>query len=185
MRTASAILSLVCALLGTACLLSFHEILDRQTRYFLISEPYYSTPVASPDWVLHIRQDSYGKGYFGASRNGGRTHQGIDILAPLKDPIYASKSGRVTFSGETKGYGQYVEILHPDGLVTRYAHLSARSAVVGAWIPKGRKIGECGKTGNASSPRIKAHLHFEIRDTQKPLNPSNQLLDPKLVLKLK
>ena len=125
-----------------------------------------------------LRNDEYGKGYFGASRNGGRTHEGLDLVLSVGDPVFASKSGRVTAVQEGKGYGKWVELRHPGGLVTRYAHLSSQEVREGQWVKAGQVIGAGGKTGNAKSPKIMPHLHFEIRDQAKPLDPSSGLLDP-------
>ena len=142
------------------------------------AQPCYLSPVYASGNLLKIRHDVYGKGYFGASRSRGRTHQGIDILAPVGRPILASKSGRVSVAETEKGYGQWVEILHADGLRSRYAHLSRTFVNVGDWVRADDIIGTCGKTGNAKDRRIKAHLHFEIRSPKEALNPAKGLFSP-------
>lgn len=141
-----------------------------QNRYDA-QEPFYHLPLESRD--LELRNDVYGKGHFGASRNRGRHHEGIDFLAPIGTPIRASKSGRITRATEEKGYGKYLEILHPDGLRTRYAHLSSLKVKEGDWVHRDQLIGASGKSGNASNPRIKPHLHFEIRSKESALNPKH------------
>lgn len=133
--------------------------------------------------MVHIRNDGYGKGYFGASRNGGRLHKGIDLATPVGQPVTASKSGRVLFSGDSQGYGLCVEVLHPDGLSTRYAHLSELDAEVGDWVMRDQRIGKSGKSGNAANPRITPHLHFEIRYKDTALNPTANLLDPSIAIR--
>ena len=145
-------------------------------------EPYYERPLAVASNILLLRKDSYGQGYFGASRNNGRIHEGIDIVTPVGSSVIASKSGRVSFAGDDVGYGHYVEILHPDGLVTRYAHLSRVQVKEGEWVAQNQVIGASGKTGNANRLKITPHLHFEIRYKNQPLNPSSHLLDPNIHL---
>ncbi len=148
-----------------------------------ILEPFFQTPLTSENGILTIRKDSYGKGHFGASRNGGRTHKGIDVQAPVGTPILATKSGRIARSEEDKGYGLFVEIKHPGGLWTRYAHLDRLDVRKGQWVEIGQVIGLCGKTGNAKNPHMKPHLHYEIRDSAlAPLDPQKGLLDPSLKL---
>ena len=145
------------------------------------AEPYFEAPVLAVDRVVRLRSDAYGKGYFGASRSGGRAHEGIDILSPVGTPVRASKSGRVSMSTSSKkGYGECIEIFHPDGLKTRYAHLLRREAVAGDWVLTGQVIGFCGKSGNAVNPHIKPHLHFEIRSSDRAMNPSAGFLDPSI-----
>ena len=145
-------------------------------------EPYYSSPVVLVSNILTLRNDPFGKGAFGASRSGGRIHAGIDLTNAVGSPVMASKSGRVFFAGDDPGYGHYVEIRHPDGLLTRYAHLSRIQVKEGEWVHQHQVIGASGKTGNANQPVITPHLHFEIRYQNQPLDPALGLLDPSLQL---
>ena len=97
-------------------------------------------------------------------------------------PIFAAKSGRIRFAGLGKGYGKYVEISHPDGRLTRYAHLSETCCQQGDWVRQGQVIGVSGKTGNAANRRIHPHLHFEIRQQGKPINPA-EMLNPAIQMR--
>jgi murein DD-endopeptidase MepM/ murein hydrolase activator NlpD len=60
----------------------------------------------------------------------------------------------------------FVDIEHPDGLVTRYLHLKRDSVLVvpGQWVDCGDPIGLVGSSGNSSMP----HLHFEVRTPDGP-----------------
>lgn len=139
------------------------------------TEPYYNPPVRPYGVHLLVRNDRYGKGYFGASRNGSRLHEGIDLAAPIGSAVMASKSGRVAVARDDgNGYGNYVVLLHPDGLSTRYAHLQKLCVREGEWLAQGQLVGQCGKTGNASIRNMMPHLHFEIRDGRKALNPADR-----------
>lgn len=171
-----------CLLLGLLVFSSIPLIFLIQKRFYQTHEPYFSCPVEMQAPGVRLRNDSYGSGHFGANRNGGRTHQGLDFLALVGDPVLAAKSGRVTFAGVDKGYGNLIELCHPDGLCTRYAHLSALKVSRGQWVPRGTVIGNCGKTGNAENTQILPHLHFEIRNKQTALNPGTGLLDPDILL---
>ncbi len=166
--------------LGLCFFLSIPGLVFYETYSFNQKEPYYVSPITALQDRLVLRSDRYGKGYFGASRSGGRIHAGIDIKASVGSPVMASKSGRVFFAGDDPGYGHYVEIHHPDGLLTRYAHLSEIQVTEGEWVHQGRIIGATGKTGNADQAAITPHLHFEIKYQNCPLNPLDKLLDPKI-----
>lgn len=136
-----------------------------------ITEPYYGYPVRLEPGALVIRSDAMGDGDFGAKRNNGRLHSGIDILAPSDTAVYASKSG-IAFRGNVPtGYGRYVMIYHPDGAQTLYGHLSNWAINPTAKVRKGDLIGFVGKTGNASGKYIQPHLHFEIRKDGEPQDP--------------
>lgn len=154
--------------------------------YYAATEPYFVAPVPlMADSTLEVRSDKFGKGFFGASRNGNRTHQGVDFTAAINDPIRAAKSGRVIRATEEPGYGKHVYIAHPDGRTTRYAHMSAICVQKGDWVLEGQDIGLCGKTGNAGNPKMIPHLHFEIRDSKnKSINPTLVgVFDPSLRVK--
>ena len=153
-------------------------IRSAENAYFSLKEPFFSSPLVQSHGLL-LRNDAYGKGYFGASRSGGRRpHEGIDLVAEEGAPVLAAKSGRILFSGDRKGYGKSIDIRHSRGYVTRYAHLSLLNVKEGEWIRKGALIGNTGKSGNASRPNILPHLHFEIQFNKKPVNPSKGYLDP-------
>lgn len=143
-----------------------------------LQEPHYTCPVQTLSGTAWLRSDAYGKGFFGASRSNHRRHKGIDLLQAVGRPVLASKSGRVLFSDFEKGYGLVIYLLHPDGLSTRYAHLSVIEVRKGDWVSRGAQIGRIGKTGNAAGDGIQPHLHFEIRSENGALNPNRDLLDP-------
>jgi murein DD-endopeptidase MepM/ murein hydrolase activator NlpD len=86
---------------------------------------------------------------FGGRTMGGRAehHSGLDLSAPSGTPIYATGPGIVTKSGWGTGYGQYVEINHGNGYITRYAHASRLIARVGDQVKAGEHIANVGCTG--------------------------------------
>ena len=87
-------------------------------------------------------------------------HLALDFAVGVGDPIAASDSGVVVYSGwNTSGYGYMVMIDHGTGYQTLYAHLSSTSVKCGASVYQGQTIGYGGSTGNSTGP----HLHFEVR----------------------
>jgi murein DD-endopeptidase MepM/ murein hydrolase activator NlpD len=99
----------------------------------------------------------------------GRMHKGIDVAANEGTPIYAAAGGVVTYSAwNDGGYGNLVEITHPDGTVTIYGHNSRLLVRSGERVRQGQQISEMGSTGFSTGP----HLHFEIRTPgQGAVNP--------------
>ena len=97
----------------------------------------------------------------------GAMHSGLDFKGPTGSPIYAAAKGRVSFVGRKSGYGKVVEIEHGNGLMTRYAHMSAFKARVGQAVEPGDTIGAIGSTGRSTGP----HLHFEVRVNGRAVNP--------------
>ncbi len=94
-------------------------------------------------------------------------HTGIDFRERYGAPVFSTAAGRVVQASRHGGYGKMVEIDHGNGLITRYAHLSAYSVSKGQWVKRGAKIGKIGSTGRSTG----AHLHYEVRLNDKPLNP--------------
>ena len=89
-----------------------------------------------------------------------RAHEGIDYGAPYGAPVEATASGVVTRAGFAGAYGRLVELRHPGGILTRYAHLSSIPPAVhpGARVDQGAVIGRVGASGLATGP----HLHYEF-----------------------
>ena len=110
---------------------------------------------------------------YGGRVMGGRAenHSGLDLSAPSGTPIYATGPGIVTKSGWGTGYGQYVEINHGNGYLTRYAHTSRLVARVGDRVEAGEHIANVGCTGRCTGP----HLHYEVVKDGQRKNPSTYL----------
>jgi murein DD-endopeptidase MepM/ murein hydrolase activator NlpD len=87
-----------------------------------------------------------------------RYHAGLDISGDVGDPIYAAADGTVTDAGKQGARGNYVEISHGNGLLTRYMHLSKILTTPGTKVKKGDIIAELGNTGRSTGP----HLHYEV-----------------------
>lgn len=94
-------------------------------------------------------------------------HSGLDYKGHTGAAIRAAAAGTVVFVGRKGGYGNLIEVRHDNGLTTRYAHLSGFKVKVGQKVVAGQHIGAMGSTGRSTGP----HLHFEVRQGGKPLNP--------------
>jgi murein DD-endopeptidase MepM/ murein hydrolase activator NlpD len=89
----------------------------------------------------------------------GRMHKGIDIAAPIGTPVVAAAPGVVVSAGwNSGGYGNLVEIQHPDGSLTLYAHNNRILVRRGQEVQQGQQISEMGSTGYSTGP----HCHFEV-----------------------
>ena len=99
----------------------------------------------------------------------GRLHAGIDIAAASGAPVHAAAEGVVARAGKSPSHGHFVEIAHAGGLKSLYAHMGSQTSGLrrGARLEKGRVIGFVGSTGRSTG----AHLHFEIRKANRPLDP--------------
>ncbi len=89
-----------------------------------------------------------------------RQHAGIDYAAGSGTPVRAIGDGTVVFAGRRGGYGNLLEIRHPNGMVSRYGHLKGFATGVrrGARVAIAETVAYVGSTGLSTAP----HLHFEI-----------------------
>ncbi|MBN9418487.1 hypothetical protein ABS71_16375 [bacterium SCN 62-11] len=97
----------------------------------------------------------------------GKFHQGCDFTAPYSTKIFATADGVVLRSDWLGGYGQVVELQHPSGLCTLYAHCEVLKVTKGQKIKKGQWIANVGQTGLASGP----HCHYEVHRDGKQIDP--------------
>lgn len=104
---------------------------------------------------------------------GGDFHEGVDIKAPTGTPVRAPGAGRVTEVGYARGYGLRVVIAHDFGLETVFAHLKKAEVQPGQEVRRGQILGLSGHSGRTTG----AHLHYEVRAHDTPVNPRQYLLD--------
>jgi murein DD-endopeptidase MepM/ murein hydrolase activator NlpD len=97
----------------------------------------------------------------------GEFHRGIDIAAPSGTAIHATGEGVVASAGWGSGYGREVILNHGHNVTTLYAHMASISVVPGETVSRGQVIGYVGTSGRSTG----AHVHYEVRIHDTPVNP--------------
>lgn len=101
-------------------------------------------------------------------------HNGIDISGRRGTPIIAPANGVIDTVGYNRFIGNYVVIRHDDRFSTRYGHMLRNVAVKkGDRVERGDIIGYMGTTGMSTG----YHLHYEVMDFGKNVNPSHFILN--------
>ena len=124
-------------------------------------------PVEAPMYVWPVQGDlerwhNTEKLSYDVTMRDWRTHEGIDIMAPLGATVSASHSGVVESIVQDYFYGTVVTVDHGDGSSTVYANLAELPAVnVGDWVEPGDVIGAVGATALCESGQG-THLHFAV-----------------------
>jgi len=101
----------------------------------------------------------------------GAFHSGIDISATNGTVVRAASDGTVIAAGTDNGYGREIILDHGHGIKTLYAHLSGFTVAEGQTVLRGEIIGYVGSSGRATG----AHLHYEVRIYDTPVNPHKYL----------
>ena len=113
------------------------------------------------------------KGLLISPFNFSAGHYGIDIAGREGEPIRSIYKGIIIYAGYSLTDGNFVIILHPNGIISSYKHLSVLLKNTGDLVNTNELIGTMGNTGTESHG---VHLHFELWFQQKPINPSEYVL---------
>lgn len=102
-----------------------------------------------------------------------KMHEGIDIITDVGTSVRSAGHGVVSFIGLRGGYGLTVEIEHPSGYKTVYAHLSRSLVTEGQKVARGKVIALTGNSGLSTGP----HLHYEVHHDGIKLDPAQFFFD--------
>ncbi len=103
--------------------------------------------------------------------NVERKHEGIDIAAPVGQPVKAAFEGVVIEVRSDENYGNTLVIDHSGGLKTLYGHLGQINVEENQKVTRGEIIGTVGNSGVSTG----YHLHFEVWRNDKPVDPVDHL----------
>ena len=101
-------------------------------------------------------------------------HRGVDYAGKTGTEVFAVASGVIIRSEKVAGYGNVIEIEHPDGITTLYGHNDRNLVEKGDIVNKGQIIALLGNTGRSHGP----HVHFEVRKNGKVVDPRKYIRAP-------
>ena len=99
-----------------------------------------------------------------------KNHTGVDIAANLGTKIKSATAGEVVIASEEGDYGKHLKIQVGEVSII-YAHCNNLYVKQGDQVSQGQEIAEVGTTGNSTGP----HLHFEIRISERTIDPQKIL----------
>ncbi|EHV5551727.1 peptidoglycan DD-metalloendopeptidase family protein [Vibrio vulnificus] len=120
----------------------------------LIRRPYYAFPLAKKYKVsseFNLKRQHPVTGFL-------TPHLGTDYAVPIGTPTQSIADGIVVKSSYNRFAGNYINIRHSNGSLSRYLHLSRSNVAAGDHVTKGQIIGLTGNTGRTTGP----HLHLEL-----------------------
>ena len=106
-----------------------------------------------------------------------KNHTGTDIAANLGTKIKSASDGEVVLASEEGDYGKHLKIQIGEVSII-YAHCNNLYVKQGDKVTQGQEIAEVGSTGNSTGP----HLHFEIRISERTVDPQSILKERKYVI---
>ena len=98
-------------------------------------------------------------------------HRGVDFVAPMGAPVYATADGTVSYAKEQGKMGLVVQITHDSTFQSRYAHLGEILVKENQVVKRGDLIARVGSTGMSTGP----HLHYEVKKDGEFVDPSTYL----------
>ena len=105
-----------------------------------------------------------------ATGNVPKDHTGTDIAAPMGTKIKSATEGEVVLVSEEGDYGKHIKVQIGEVSII-YAHCNQLYVNQGDKVTQGPEIAEVGSTGNSTGP----HLHFEIRYSERTVDPQSIL----------
>jgi murein DD-endopeptidase MepM/ murein hydrolase activator NlpD len=100
-------------------------------------------------------------------------HYGIDIVLQEQTPVKAVADGIVLLSEWTIDSGHTVIVYHKDQLTSVYKHNYLSKVKTGDYVKQGQVVALSGNTGELTSG---PHLHFELWDSNGPINPEDFII---------
>jgi len=130
-------------------------------------------PSPTPPVIAGTSETALPNSYFiipcqGKITQGIHFYNAIDIANQCGTPVFATAGGKIQVIDNKWPYGGYIRILHPNGVVTLYGHLSKIIVSTGQNISQGQVLGYIGNTGRTIGA-TGCHLHFETRGAVNPL----------------
>ena len=140
----------------------FREIVEKEERYNLALGQVSS----SDDDFYHFFSplDGVVTNHFDETTR----HYGVDLVAKQNSNVLSVLDGVVIFTDWTLKTGYVIQVQHNGNLVSVYKHNSVLLKKQGDFVRAGEAIAIVGNTGEETTG---PHLHFELWQAGKPLNP--------------
>lgn len=124
-----------------------------------------------------IKSYSIGNGYaesfhvYNTTLKEWSTHLGVDFIAAIDSEVFAVYDGVIESIGTSVLDGTVIVISHGNNLKTVYKSLASEvSVAIGQTVKKGDAIGKVSDSA-ANESKTGAHLHFEVQENGKNVDP--------------
>ena len=140
------------------------KIVEREDKFNVIE---------SETQKLNLEMSPPVRGIIIDSFNSSAKHFGVDIVLKEQTPVKAIADGIVLLSEWTIDSGHTVIVYHRDQLTSVYKHNYLSKVKTGDYVKQGQVVALSGNTGELTSG---PHLHFELWDSNGPINPEDFII---------
>ena len=140
------------------------KIVEREDKFNVIE---------SETQKLNLEMSPPARGIIIDSFNSSVKHYGVDIVLKEQTPVKAIADGIVLLSEWTMDSGHTVIVYHRDQLTSVYKHNYLSKVKTGDYVKQGQVVALSGNTGELTSG---PHLHFELWDSNGPINPEDFII---------
>ena len=140
------------------------KVVEREDRFNVIE---------SETQALNLEMSPPVRGIIIESFDVSIKHYGIDIVLKEQTPVKAVADGIVLLSEWTIDSGHTVIVYHKDQLTSVYKHNYLSKVKTGDYVKQGQVVALSGNTGELTSG---PHLHFELWDSNGPINPEDFII---------
>jgi len=113
------------------------------------------------------------RGILSSGFDANKKHFGIDIAASPNESVLATLDGTVILATYTADTGYLIQVQHSQNLISVYKHCGSLLKKVGDTVKAGEAIALVGNTGEKTTG---PHLHFEIWNRGRALDPSKYIV---------
>jgi len=135
---------------------------EKEEKYNLTAT---QTSLPRPDNIFFYKPV---QGIVSSDFNLSEKHFGIDIATKANESVLATMKGVVIYAGFDPNFGYVIQVQHSNGFVSVYKHNALLLKKAGDEVNSGDVIALAGNTGTLSTGD---HLHFELWNKGKPVNP--------------
>jgi murein DD-endopeptidase MepM/ murein hydrolase activator NlpD len=113
-------------------------------------------------------------GFLSKKFDSDKGHMGLDFAVKEGTPVYASAGGYVIFADYTVNDGYMIILNHLNGFISVYKHCSSLIKGARENVEQGELLALSGNTGRKTTG---PHLHFEIWNNGKPVDPEKHFIN--------
>ena len=146
---------------------------DEFRKLYEESERYNLTSLDNAQAITGLMFVRPTRGMLTSMFDANKKHFGIDVAASPNESVLATLDGTVVLATYTADTGYLIQVQHAQNLVSVYKHCGSLLKQVGDVVKAGEAIALVGNTGEKTTG---PHLHFEIWNRGRALDPTKYIV---------